>query len=41
LLENLNGRGHLEDLSVSGKIILEWMLGSRVGGWGLDASGAG
>jgi hypothetical protein len=26
-LENLKGRGHWEDLSVDGKIILEWMLG--------------
>jgi hypothetical protein len=27
LVENLNGRYHLEDLSVNGKIILEWILG--------------
>jgi hypothetical protein len=25
-LENLNGRGHFEDLGVGGKIILEWIL---------------
>jgi hypothetical protein len=25
-LENLEGRDHLEDLGVDGKIILEWIL---------------
>jgi hypothetical protein len=25
-VENLNGRDHLEDLSVDGRIILEWVL---------------
>jgi hypothetical protein len=25
-LENLKGRGHLEDLGVDGKLILEWVL---------------
>jgi hypothetical protein len=25
--ENLKGRDYLEDLNVSGKIILEWILG--------------
>jgi hypothetical protein len=29
-LENLEGRGHSEDLGVDGKVILEWMLGK----WG-------
>jgi hypothetical protein len=28
--ENLNVRDHLEDLSVDGRIILEWILGK----WG-------
>jgi hypothetical protein len=25
-LENLNGRDHLKDLSLDGKVILEWIL---------------
>jgi hypothetical protein len=29
--ENLNGRDHLEDLAVDGKIILEWILKKQVG----------
>jgi len=40
-LENLKGRDHSEDLFVSGKIILEWILGNRVGSCELDASGSG
>jgi hypothetical protein len=27
LLEKLEGRDHMEDLGVDGKIILEWILG--------------
>jgi hypothetical protein len=30
-LENLNGRHHLKDLSVIGRIISEWSLGKK--GW--------
>jgi len=30
-LENLEGRDHLEDQGVIGKIILEWMLGKWYG----------
>jgi hypothetical protein len=26
-LENLKGKGHLEDLGLDGRIILEWILG--------------
>jgi len=36
----VKGRENLEDLDVDGKIILEWILGNRVGGRGLDASGS-
>jgi hypothetical protein len=31
----------LEDLDIDGKIILEWILGKRVGRCRLDASGSG
>jgi hypothetical protein len=30
-LRKLKGRGHLEDLGVDGKIILEWILGQYGG----------
>jgi hypothetical protein len=30
-LENLKGRGHLEDLGVDGKIIYEWILEKQGG----------
>jgi hypothetical protein len=30
----------LEDLGVDGKIILEWMLGNKVGSYRQDASGS-
>jgi hypothetical protein len=30
-----------QDFGVDGKIILKWILGNRVGGCGLDASGSG
>jgi hypothetical protein len=26
-IENVKGRGHLEDLDMAGRIILEWILG--------------
>jgi len=39
--ENLKGRDYSEDLSVDGCIILEWILGNRLGRCGLDASGSG
>jgi hypothetical protein len=39
--KNLNERDHLEDLSVDGKIILEWILGNRVERCGMAASGSG
>jgi len=32
------GTGHSEDLCVDEKIILEWILGNRVGGCGLVIS---
>jgi len=41
LLENLKERDHTEDLGVDGKIILEWILGNRVGMCGLGSSGLG
>jgi hypothetical protein len=34
-------RNHSEDLSVDGKITLEWILQNRVGRCRLDASGSG
>jgi hypothetical protein len=30
--------GHSEELDIDGRIILEWILGNRVGKCGLDAS---
>jgi hypothetical protein len=36
-----DGRVHSEELGVNGKIILEWILGSRTGRCGLDAAGSG
>jgi hypothetical protein len=33
--ENLNGSDHMEDLSVEGRIILDWILG-KYGGKVLD-----
>jgi hypothetical protein len=35
---DLNGRDHSEDLGVDGKIILELILGNRVGRYGLDSA---
>jgi hypothetical protein len=35
----LKGRDHSENLSIGGKIILEWILGSKVGRCRLDSSG--
>jgi hypothetical protein len=40
-LENLKGRDHLEELRVDGRIILECMLESSLGGCELDSSGSG
>jgi hypothetical protein len=40
-LENLKGRDHFEVIGVDERIILEWILGNRVGRCGLDASGSG
>jgi hypothetical protein len=40
-LENLNGRKHLEDLNVDGKIILEWILGKQGVRCGLDSCASG
>jgi hypothetical protein len=40
-LENTKGKDHhMEDLSVDGKIILEWILGNRAAECGLDSSGS-
>jgi hypothetical protein len=39
-LENLKGRGHLEDLDINGKT-LEWNLGKRVGGCEMELFGSG
>jgi hypothetical protein len=41
LWENLKGREHSEDLGQYEKLILEWILGKRVGGCGQDISGSG
>jgi len=40
LIGNMNSRQHLEDLGIDWKIILEWILGTQVGGCGLDAAGS-
>jgi hypothetical protein len=34
------GKTHLEDLGVDGKVILKWILGERMGGRGLDLLGS-
>jgi len=34
--ENLKGRYYLEDLGIDGRIILEWILGNKVGMCGLN-----
>jgi hypothetical protein len=34
--ENLRGRDYSENLGVDRRIILEWILGNRVGSCGLD-----
>jgi hypothetical protein len=40
--ENLKGRDNSEDLSVDGKITLDWIFREiRVGRCGLDSSGSG
>jgi hypothetical protein len=39
--ENLNGRDHLEDVGVDGRIILDGSKGDRVRRCGLDLSGLG
>jgi hypothetical protein len=40
-LENLKGKDHSEDIGIDGRIILEWILGNRVGKFELDSSGSG
>jgi hypothetical protein len=35
------GRHYSEDIGIDRMIVLEWMLGNRVGSFGLDASGSG
>jgi hypothetical protein len=37
----LKGRDHSKDLDVNGRIMLEWILGNRVGRRRLNASGSG
>jgi hypothetical protein len=32
------GKNHSEDLGIDGRLILQWILGSKVGGCGLDSS---
>jgi hypothetical protein len=41
LVENLKGTDSLEDISIDGKIILEWILGMWVGRCELDLSDSG
>jgi hypothetical protein len=41
LVGKLEGRDHSEDIGVDWRIILEWILESRFGGWELDLSGSG
>jgi hypothetical protein len=43
LSEYLKGRNHCEDLSVDGRILLDWILGKRDGvrNYLLDSSGSG
>jgi hypothetical protein len=40
-VQNPKGREHSEDIGIDGRIVLEWILGKRVGKCGLDASGSG
>jgi hypothetical protein len=40
-LECLKKKDDSEDLGVDGRTILNWILGNRVGGCGLDSSGTG
>jgi len=35
--ESLKGRDHSQDLGIDGKVILEWILGERVGRCGLGS----
>jgi hypothetical protein len=38
LVGRLKGRSHLEDQGIEGRIVLEWILGNRLGRYGLDLS---
>jgi hypothetical protein len=40
-LESLKGRAHSQDLGVDGRLLLQWILGNMVRGYGLDPSGPG
>jgi hypothetical protein len=40
-LGSLKGRDHKDNLAVDGRIILEWILGNRVGRCEMDSFGSG
>jgi hypothetical protein len=41
LSESLKGRAHIKDKGIDERIILEWILGNRVGSCAMDSSGSG